>query len=340
MTWAFRAGHSLFVNLNIPIPMRSFLAGIALLTATSSMACDVCGIFIALQPHDRVSSFSLLYRYRHLEGPVRPMIALDQGGPKHGGHGHDGDLPGDGERYHRELYQVVEARADFWLGQRWAVMVSLPVANSYSAVDGYIMADVAGVGDPLLLVRHQLANTRCLTPDERTVHRVLAGMGVKAPVGRTDLRFQERPVAMDLQPGTGTWDLLGSAEYLVRRGRTGAATMLIGRLNGTNADNYRLGNGLSTTAEVFRRWDIGANAFLMPSLGLYHEFTGRDADSGTAVAGTGGSTFFTHAGCRVWWRAWGLQVFFQKAVAHAIGDLMVPNRERVVAGITYNLVNN
>ena len=312
------------------------VAWAALWLPSISMGCDVCGIFLGIQPHDRTSSFSLLWRYRHLEGTLPGSLALSA--PKHGGHDHGSSTSGG--THYRELYQVVEFRGDLWWSQRFATLVSVPLVNNYRAVDGIIRNDVYGVGDALFITRYLLVNTKCLTPDERTVHRVLLGAGAKLPLGRSDMTYNGEPVDIDQQPGTGTWDLLATAEYMVRRGRHGGSLSMIGRYNGTNAEEYQLGHGLSTTIETFRRWDFGANWKLMPSLGMYHELSGRDAMGGESVPGTGSSTLFTHATARVWWRSWGLSGTFQYAVARSSGDLMIPNRERIVIGLTYNLVNN
>jgi hypothetical protein len=319
--------------------MRTILAAWGLLLLpTMSLACDVCGIFIGLQPHDRTSSVSLLWRMRLLEGYLTTP-ALLQGAPKHGGHGVE-QVPLTGQDHYKEVFQVLDARADIWLGQRVAVLASVPMVNNYRAVNGFISTDIYGVGDPLLIGRYLVANTRCNTPDERTAHRLMLGAGAKMPLGRNDLRFQDVLVPVDLQPGTRTWDLLGSVEYMVRRGRNGASVTMIGRHNGTTSDNYRLGHGLSTTAELFCRWDVGEQLTLMPSLGMYHELSGRDAEDDRVVFGTGSSTWFAHLGSRVWWHKWMLMLNVQYAAVRHVGELMVPNRLRIVGGVTYNLIRN
>lgn len=318
--------------------MRSILAvWLAVLLPSISIGCDVCGIFLGIQPHDRTSSFSLMWRYRRLEGalPGTPI----QVAPKHGGHSSTTSTA-TGDVHYRELYQVAELRGDLWWSQRIATLVSAPLVNNYRAVNGVISNDVYGVGDPLFITRYLLVNTKCLTTDERTVHRVMLGAGMKLPFGRHDMTYNGEEVAVDQQPGTGSLDILGSAEYLIRHARNGASLSMIGRYNGSNGDHYRLGHGLSTTVEVFRRYDFGDDWKLMPSLGMYHELSGKDARDESTVQGTGSSTLFTHAGVRVWWRSWGLTSTFQYAVARTLGEQMVPNRERVVLGLTYNLVNN
>lgn len=309
--------------------MKSFLALWVAVLPFMAPACDVCGIFLGIQPNDRTSSVSLLYRYRRLEGTVPGTLSL----AKHGGHG----TTAAADAHHRELYMVAEARADLWLTERLALLVALPAVNNYSAVNGVVANDVYGIGDPLLLARYMVVNTRCKTLDERTVHRLMIGLGGKVPLGRHDARYNGEVVPHDQQPGSGSWDALCSVEYSVRRGRVGGSCTVIGRRNGADGDEHRMGHGLSTTAEVFRRFDLGDDWKVLPSLGAYHELAGRDAHDGATIEGTGSSTLFTHAGLRVWWRSWGFQGAFQYAMARQLGEQMVPNRERLILGLTHNL---
>jgi hypothetical protein len=319
--------------------MKNILAvGALLLLPNMLQACDVCGIFLSVQPHDRTSSISMLWRFRHLEGNLAMPGQLQQQ-PKHAGHGVEG-VPLTGNDHYRELYQVLEVRADLWLGQRVALMASVPLANNYRAVNSVISTDIYGLGDPFFIARYQLVNTRNLTEMERTVHRLMLGAGAKLPIGRDDVRFLDLPVAVDMQPGTGTLDLLASAEYTMRRDRNGAAVTVLGRYNQANATDYRLGHGISTTVEFFRRWDLGNDIRLMPALGMYHELAGMDAEDDTRVQGTGSSTLFSHFGTRLWWRNWMLLANLQVATLVDAGELMVPNRMRIVAGLTYNLIKN
>lgn len=311
--------------------MRYLLwAGLALQPALST-ACDVCGIFLSIQPHDRTSNVSLLYRYRRLEGTLPGLGVL-----KHGDHG----PAGTGDMHYRELYQVAELRADIWLNDRFAVLAGIPAVNNYRAVNGTVANDVYGVSDPYAIVRYLAVNTRSTDTDQRNGHRLMLGLGAKAPVGKQDLRYMEAEVPHDQQPSTGAWDLLASVEYSMRRGRSGLAATLIGRGNGLGRDDHRMGHGLSTTVEAFRRFDFGENWKLVPSLGAYHELVGKDAEGGSSVSGTGSSTLFTHVGARVWWRSWGFQGAFQYACARQLGDRMIPNRERIVIGLIYNLKKN
>lgn len=318
--------------------MKTFLvAWLLLFASTVGHCCDVCGIYLGIQPNDRASSISLMWRYRRLEGNVlvggAPSLL-----PKHGGHG---AAPAVARNVHyRELYQVAELRADLWFTDRFAVLVSIPMVNNYQATDGYARSDVYGLGDPLFIARYLVANTKCKATDDRVVHRVMVGAGAKVPLGSTKAQYNNAEVPMDLQPGTGTWDVLASLEYKVRYRKNGLGVSMVGRYNTANSNAERLGHGLSTTAEYFHQFNLGENWKFAPSLGAYHELYGMDATNGETVQGTGSSTLFAHVGSRLWWRNWGISATFQLAVAHSLGALMVPNRERFVAGITYNIVKS
>ncbi|MBL8003426.1 MAG: transporter [Flavobacteriales bacterium] len=307
--------------------IRSLLSGALALATLPSLGCDVCGMFMSLQPHDRTSTIGLSWRMRYREGTYTSTgFAL----AKHGGADH-----ATVDTRYREIYQVADLRADLWFGQRWAVLGSLPLVNNYQSVDGLTTADMYGVGDALVIGRYLLAGTHCGPEEQRARHRLMLGAGLKLPTGASDRTFNGGPVGPDLQPGTGTVDVLGSLEYLYRKGAWGAGLNAIGRFNGVH-QGYRFGHGLNLTGEAFRLFEAQAIRF-MPSAGGYLELASLDAMNGAPVEGTGGPTLFTHLASRVWWRSWSLGLTWQHAMVDKQGSMMVPNRERVIIGISYNI---
>ncbi|MCB9170082.1 MAG: hypothetical protein H6594_07010 [Flavobacteriales bacterium] len=314
--------------------MKHFLAAGALWCISLPIsACDVCGLFLGIQPHERTTNFGLYYRFRHLEGDLAPFSLLLTK------HGDANSVASAGPRHYREYYQVIEARADIWLGQRFSVMAGLPLVNNYQSIDSRAHADLYGVGDPYVLGRYIVVNTHCGPQEVRTVHRLTVGAGVKLPLGQHRLTYQGEMAEHDLQPGTGTWDGLATLEYLVRRNKTGASLACTGRYNGEAVDGYTLGHAFSATAEVFQI--VGKEALKWaPSLGAYAEHGLPDRSKGTEVEGTGLTTLFAHVGSRVWWHSWTFSVTYQYALANSGGMLMVPVRQRMIVGIAYNLNSN
>jgi hypothetical protein len=227
--------------------MKTILvAWMALLMPILGLACDVCGVFVGIQPYDRTNSISLIYRYRHLQGEM-PLI---NAGHHHGSHGASSDA---GTQHVRDLLQVAEVRGDFWIGQRFNLLGMITAANNYRAVDGFISNDVYGISDPVLIGRYLLVNTKSNGDASRTAHRIMTGAGVKAPLGNSRPTYRGEPVPMEQQLGSGSWDMIGTVEYMVRKNRNGFAMNIIGRRNGTAADGHCMGNSLSITSEIFRR---------------------------------------------------------------------------------------
>lgn len=314
---------------------RILAAWLWLCAPLAAGACDVCGIFLGVQPNDRRSTIGVFYRSRYMEGTTQvPLTSLLL--TKHGGHVAQGVA-------HREvpmveIVNVAELRADLRLSDRLFLLGSLPFTNTYRSENGYRTLDAYGLGDPFVMLRYQLANTKDLRK-RLFVHRLLVGAGVKAPLGRNDLRVGDELVSHDVQLGTGTWDAMLSAEYSVRHGRTAGGLSTLARINGANADGHQMGHGVSTTAEVFHRFGNDTLSFA-PALGAYAEWMALDRMHGRPDNGTGGTTVFSHTGVRVWWRRFSFSAYYQHALLNNEGGSITPTRQRVVAGVTYNINKN
>lgn len=307
------------------------MLGALILCALQGIGCDQCGcgLLQGVQPFDRANNFGLQWRMRYLNGDVTsPGTTLVA---KHGGH----VATANPTASYTEVYQALELRGQFWLGQRINLTASVPLVNNYQAVDGIRQADTYALGDPMLLGRYVLSGSSNGHDSIRIRHRFTAGVGVKIPIGRHDVVQYGETLDHDLQPGSGTWDGLASLEYVLRGQRVGASFSAVGRLNGQNAEGHRMGHSTSITGEVFRIFHV-QRLQVLPALGGYLEAARPDRTSDAVDEGTGGSTFFTHASTRVWWRSIGFSFTWQHAILNNEGSLMIPNRERFVAGITYN----
>jgi hypothetical protein len=102
-----------------------------------------------------------------------------------------------------------------------------------------------GPGDMVLMAKFVLLNF------SKTGTELQLGMGPKVPLGRTDLTNSSGIVLnADMQPGSGSWDLIGwfyYARQFVRRPTMTISARIVGRLNGNNREysgsqNYRFGN--------------------------------------------------------------------------------------------------
>lgn len=318
---------------------RVFLLGALLMRMVPGTACDQCGcgLLQGIQPHDRANNFGLQWRMRYLHGDMT-VPAVTTALAKHAGHGTATTTSTRNSDY-TEVYQALELRGQVWLARRFSVLAAIPLVNNYQSVDNVRHADVYEIGDPMILGRYAVLSSRC-GPDSAGIrYRLSVGAGAKIPLGRHDVVQYGETLDHDLQPGTGTWDGLLSLEFMLRGARWGGSLATVGRYNGVNDEGHRMGHALSGTAEVFRSFTFGKITWY-PSAGGYVETALPDRHEGEEMAGTGGSTVFTHVGTRVWWRSFGISFTWQHALLQDQGELMIPNRERFIAGITYNINNN
>lgn len=313
---------------------RSILLGALLLNALLGLACDQCGcsLLSGVQPYERTNNFGFQFRMRYLHGDLLNTTSP----PSFAKHGTLAAPATKASTPYTELYYAVELRGQFWLSQRISMVASVPLVNNYQAVDHITHADVMALGDPIVMGRYELLNNAGCQDSTAVRHRLTVGAGAKLPLGRHDVEQYGEMLDADLQPGTGTWDALASLEFQMRGPRWGMYVGTMGRYNGTMANGHRFGHSASGTAEVFRVVQLGALRWY-PSAGGYAEYAAADVTNGEADAGTGGSVLFSHLGSRLWWRSFGLSLVWQHAVLQDKGAIMVPDRERFLAGITYNL---
>lgn len=313
---------------------KLFVMGALMLFALPSVACDQCscGLLLGVQPKDHANNFGLQYRMRYLRGdllvPVEETRIL-----KHGGHSHG--APDLTEAEYVEVYSVLEARGQVWVGDRASISASIPLLKNLQAVNGAAHADLYAVGDPVLLARYALFASTTGLDTVHLRHRFTVGLGVSLPLGRTDVVQHGERLDYDLQPGTGTWDPMMSLEYVVRGTAWGGSLSAVGRYNTEAAGGHRMGHAGTFTAEVFRIIPI-KHVSLLPSAGVYGEAMLEDEMHGVPDPTTGGNTLFSSLGMQVWWRQLGLQLAWQHAVINDMGAAMVPNRHRFLAGLTYS----
>lgn len=267
-----------------------------------------------------------MYRYRFMEGDI-----LQEMQTKHAGHGGSSITYGKW----KELKTVYELRGRVFIGDRFYAMGMLPVVNNYRSINGKTKSDVYGVGDPMLMGNYILINSKSTSDSLKFRHRLTAGVGMKIPMGATDKEVDGETPDLDMQPGTGSWDLLFSTEYMLRYNNTGVNTNVVFTMNNENKDGYAYGDALASRMDLFHLFPLKAFT-LMPSVGGYVEYMGKDQDNGNAVLGTGGTSILAGFGLKAFYQQFALQASWQTAVYNDEGAYMVPNKDRIIVGLTYN----
>lgn len=233
----------------------------------------------------------------------------------------------------------MELRGRYQLSQRIQLLGVLPFVNNYRSFDNGTTADVYGMGDPVLLCNYQLYNTVGSEneSENRVVHRLVVGGGLKAPLGQQQLQYNGAVVDADLQGSTGSWDFLGRLEYLFRVGKTGISYNAIAKYNTTDpTSEYRFGNTLGQRLDAFAvlPWK---NFNLMPATGAYLEWAGTDQNQTVVEQETGGSALFWTAGLRVYYKQFAFQSAYQLPVSQQLNGQQLSNINRFIVGLSYNI---
>lgn len=145
--------------------------------------------------------------------------------------------------------------------------------------------EVDGLGDITVLGLYTVYQT---TQDSTAFTHVLqAGGGLKAPTGRYD-SANNGSVNPSFQLGTGSWDYLIAAEYVIRHKNLGLNAMANYVFKTENDKNYQFGNQLNYAATLFYVFEK-SNYSLVPQAGLAGETYATNRQYGIDVPQTSGN---------------------------------------------------
>ncbi len=145
-----------------------------------------------------------------------------------------------------------------------------------------------GLGDISVLGLVRVLPVRGLRPYELSL-----GAGVKLPTGDSHQSRSGVRLPLDLQPGSGSTDVLltGYAQYYRWPGWNLFAGH-VWRLTGTNADGYRFGSEVQaftgTVREIVDRWGLTAE--------VRYRYASADERDGVRVVSTGGHRLYVVPG--------------------------------------------
>src|SRR5690606_15635754 len=106
--------------------------------------------------------------------------------------------------------------------------------------------------------------------DKTFKHTLLAGGGVKLPTGAYNATNNGEVLSANMQPGTGSTDVLLNGIYTIRYKKLGLNTDFTYRINTKGKNDYRFGNRYNASANLFYWQDVNGLAVL-PSVGVYYE---------------------------------------------------------------------
>lgn len=232
----------------------------------------------------------------------------------------------------REHFNTAQVWARIPIVRRLQASVILPYHfHSRGRISG--SEHISGLGDATLLAMW----TAYETTRDSTVftHKFQLGGGLKAPTGKFDAANNKGSVNPGFQLGTGSWDYLIAAEYVLKKGALGMSTMLTYIFKTENEKLYRFGDQFNYGATTF--YLIERQFKWVPQIGVAGEVFGSNFQLAQRIAHSEGTILFGKAGLEVGRNGFSLGVNAMLPIAQNLSDGKVENNYRWSVNFNYSL---
>lgn len=180
-----------------------------------------------------------------------------------------------------------------------------------------------GNGDALLGLRYALLGS--------PVHRLNVGLGLQLPIGRSRIVDTHDGSLFDpmMQPGTGSWDVVGGVMYATRAAGMGWSASASYEVTTANGLDYRFGNEAIGAVGASR--DFGR---VSGSLQFKAHHLDRSVYRGVSVPSTGGTMLILTPGLRVRTGPSSVYAFYQHPVYRNVNEYQLASRGGLMLGIS------
>ena len=192
---------------------------------------------------------------------------------------------------------------------------------------------IDGIGDITVLGMYTVYQTKTDTVTYK--HTLQAGIGVKAPTGEYN-GSNNGSVNPSFQLGTGSWDYMLAAEYILKKGNYGFNTMLNYTFKTENNQNYQFGNQFNYGGTLFYMIK-GQKMITVPQVGVAGEVYAANRQYGEDVPDTKGDIFFAKAGIEAGMGKFSLGVNAMVPVNQNLTGGKVEANYRLAVNINYSL---
>ncbi len=297
-----------------------FITTIALVfTYYTSVACDVCGAVsnnqsLGILPQYYKHFVGIQYQYRSFNS-VHPSV-----------------FEGMPSQNSSEYYQTVQIWGKVNISNRLQLFAFVPYQYNNQQTDVSSIS-IRGMGDASLLAMGTIVRT----PDsvKNVKHLLLAGAGIKAPTANMN-KTATLGNALNLQTGTGSWDIVLSGNYTIRNNKSGVNTD-VSYVITTPSSNYKYGNRFSMGITGFLWYKTG-NWALQPQVGIRYDLALHDYNNYSQKwldRNTGGYISYTNIGIQLFHKRIGLQTNYAIPIWHNYAKGNVKAISRYDIGLLY-----
>ncbi len=275
------------------------LTAIILLLRTS--ACDICGcnmsgLYFGFLPMYKSHFIGLRYSQAMFKAYI------------------DNDDFYFEDEFSTDTYRRMEVIGRFSLSDKLQVRYILPyVMNEMNG--SHQNVNSSGFGDPVLMAYYNPFNTG--SDFTRTImHTLLVGVGVKLPLGEYDKQDQGALINPNFQLGSGSLDYVLGLNYTARHNAFGLNIESSYKLNTANSDDYRFGNQMNTSANLFYYVETPRLAIL-PFGGVYYERAAQHTLREIIEANTGGDAWLGTVGVQLFRNKWMVNLQYQTPISQS-----------------------
>lgn len=321
-----------------------FLLGINL--SLIAYSCDLCSVYLNLEPNDLKNSIGLNYRYRTFSQDKISFNTINDG-QKHA----LGNTVISNSTSQAETYKSYDLWGNFFVSEKWQVYSQISFADNYYLEDDSVIYNISGVGDLLLLPKFMVYNTK-VTDSSKWIQRLIFGAGISIPIGKFNQPYMVSPVTKNkstviygapyaeldphMQAGTGSLDFVFSLEYQLRYNTLGLASSVLYRYANENSNQFRFANRFNLNNYIFKLIKIKKSQ-LAPNIGLNLESSKRDQFKKQDYLNSGGTSLFFSSGVKWYNNTIAMGVTYWSPIYQNLNDNQLQNDERIIMNLTYYL---
>jgi hypothetical protein len=193
---------------------------------------------------------------------------------------------------------------------------------------------LSGLGDATVLAMYSVLPM----PKDSAVfnHKLQLGGGVKAPTGEFDSENNKGSVNPGFQLGTGSWDYLLAAEYIITRKKLGFNAMFNYTIKTENKKRYQFGNQINYGSTLFYIATIG-KVQLLPQLGIAGELFEANNQYSQEVPDSAGDIVFTKVGFEAGIKKWSVGLHAMLPINQNLSNGKVESNYRLSVNLNYSL---
>lgn len=290
------------------------------MACSTADACDVCGCaassqYIGLLPDYSRNFIGIQHQFSELLG-VYPSAYI-----------------GRPDEHVLDYYNTLQLWGRYNIGRNYQLLAFAPYQFNTRNIDGAV-SHSSGLGDVSFLVNRIIANT----PAKKWNYTLTAGAGLKLPTGRyTDISVADNRLLPNIQPGTGSWDVMTNANYTLRHNKAGLNADASYTLTTVNKYSYKYGNRLTSGMSLFYSTGI-KRINIIPQAGLRYEYALHDYDNYSKKwlnEESGGHIFFAVAGVQAYYKRFGARATYQLPVSQNYGGGDITARQKMETSVFF-----